>query len=75
VAKIRLAYNATPEIVRKKLQKEAQIERIGGREIEQKRREWKGTSSAFEEYKRWQLERKKGQWHAQEYLPWLLYGQ
>ncbi|KAL3077272.1 hypothetical protein niasHS_013261 [Heterodera schachtii] len=42
VAKVRLAYNATPQIEAKKAQKEAQIERTALRELEGKRRtdEW-----------------------------------
>lgn len=76
VAKIRLAYNATPDIERKKAQKEAQIERVALREIEQRKNGWdeRRRGGSFDEFQRWYVEQKKGNWHRDLYLPWLLYG-
>uniref|UniRef100_A0A183BZJ0 Helicase n=1 Tax=Globodera pallida TaxID=36090 RepID=A0A183BZJ0_GLOPA len=59
VAKVRLAYNATPEIEAKRAQKEAQIERTEGDD--------------FANFTQWAIEQRKGNWHKSEYLPWLLY--
>uniref|UniRef100_A0A914MZ41 DUF7753 domain-containing protein n=1 Tax=Meloidogyne incognita TaxID=6306 RepID=A0A914MZ41_MELIC len=72
VTKIRLAFNATPEIERKKAIKEAQIERNSLREFEQKIKNV-DSNIPFNEVKIWYIEQQKNIWHKNDYLPWLLY--
>ncbi|CAK5041136.1 unnamed protein product [Meloidogyne enterolobii] len=71
--KIRLAFNATPEIERKKAIKEAQIERNSLREFEQKIKNV-DNNIPFDQVKNWYIEQQKNTWHKNDYLPWLLYG-
>ncbi|CAK5084826.1 unnamed protein product [Meloidogyne enterolobii] len=71
--KIRLAFNATPEIERKKAIKEAQIERNSLREFEQKIKNV-DSNIPFDQVKNWYIEQQKNIWHKNDYLPWLLYG-
>jgi hypothetical protein len=74
---VRLAYNASVEVLRKKALKEAQIERAVNREMDMRTSATKMHGSSPSEDARgrhWYAEQRKGQWHRDEYLPWLLYG-
>jgi hypothetical protein len=73
IAKIRLAYNATGSVQRKKDTKEAQIEKTVLRELEERRRTWDINRGQFEKFQQWYIEYRKNIWHREEYLPWLLY--
>lgn len=73
IAKIRLAYNATRAIQRKKDVKEAQIEKMVKRELEERRQTWDINRGQFEKFQQWYETYRKNIWHREEYLPWLLY--
>ena len=63
VAKIRLAYNATNNIQRKKDTKEAQIEKTVLRELEERRKTWDINRGQFEKFQDWYIEYRKNIWH------------
>uniref|UniRef100_A0A915E551 DUF7753 domain-containing protein n=1 Tax=Ditylenchus dipsaci TaxID=166011 RepID=A0A915E551_9BILA len=73
VAKIRLAYNATKSIERKKALKESQIEKTVLNELEERRKTWDISKGQFEKFQQWYVDYRKNIWHREEYLPWLLY--
>ncbi|ETN78004.1 hypothetical protein RB195_017446 [Necator americanus] len=73
IAKIRLAFNATGNIERKRLLKEAQIEESVARELEERRRTWDVNNGQFDKFSQWYIEYRKNIWHKDDYLPWLLY--
>lgn len=63
VAKIRLAYNATRAIQRKKDVKEAQIEKMVKRELEERRQTWDINQGQFEKFQQWYENYRKNIWH------------
>ncbi|EYC07889.1 hypothetical protein Y032_0068g187 [Ancylostoma ceylanicum] len=73
IAKIRLAFNATGNIERKRMLKEAQIEESVARELEERRRTWDVNNGQFDKFSQWYIEYRKNIWHKDDYLPWLLY--
>ncbi|WKX95452.1 hypothetical protein Q1695_012144 [Nippostrongylus brasiliensis] len=73
IAKIRLAFNATGTIARKRLLKEAQIEETVAKELEERRRTWDVNNGQFDKFSQWYIEYRKNIWHKDDYLPWLLY--
>ncbi|PAV90122.1 hypothetical protein WR25_13326 [Diploscapter pachys] len=73
IAKIRLAFNATGAVERKKRVKEAQIEETVARELEERRRTWDVNNGQFDKFSQWYIEYRKNLWHKDDYLPWLVY--
>jgi len=73
IAKIRMAYNATAAIIKKRETKEAQIEKTVMKELEERKRTWDINRGQFEKFQQWYIEYRKNIWHREEYLPWLLY--
>ncbi|CAD6199943.1 unnamed protein product [Caenorhabditis auriculariae] len=73
IAKIRLAYNATGAVARKKQLKELQIEETVAKELEDRRRTWDVNNGQFEKFSQWYIDYRKNLWHKDDYLPWLLY--
>ncbi|PIO65526.1 hypothetical protein TELCIR_12796 [Teladorsagia circumcincta] len=73
IAKIRLAFNATGSVERKRLLKEAQIEETVAKELEERRRTWDVNNGQFDKFSQWYIEYRKNIWHKDDYLPWLLY--
>ncbi|KAI6183457.1 hypothetical protein M3Y97_00491200 [Aphelenchoides bicaudatus] len=73
VAKVRLAFNATGNIARKRALKEAQIERMVASELEERRNTWDINKGQFDKFQQWYVDYRKNIWHREEYLPWLLY--
>ncbi|VDM52145.1 unnamed protein product [Angiostrongylus costaricensis] len=83
IAKVRLAFNATGAIERKRLLKEAQIEDTVAKELEERRRTWDVNNGQFDKFSQWYIEYRKNIWHKyvlvihltyrDDYLPWLLY--
>ncbi|CAP27332.2 Protein CBG07012 [Caenorhabditis briggsae] len=73
IAKIRLAFNATGAILRKRQLKEEQIEETVAKELEERRRTWDVNNGQFDKFSQWYIEYRKNLWHKDDYLPWLLY--
>ncbi|CAJ0945765.1 unnamed protein product, partial [Mesorhabditis belari] len=73
IAKIRMAFNATGQIARKKAMKETQIEETVLRELEERRRTWDVNNGQFDKFRQWYIEYRKNIWHKEDYLPWLIY--
>ncbi|CAI5440804.1 unnamed protein product [Caenorhabditis angaria] len=73
IAKIRLAFNATGPVLRKRLLKESQIEETVAKELEERRRTWDVNNGQFDKFSQWYIEYRKNLWHKDDYLPWLLY--
>ncbi|EPB74792.1 hypothetical protein ANCCEY_06099 [Ancylostoma ceylanicum] len=63
IAKIRLAFNATGNIERKRMLKEAQIEESVARELEERRRTWDVNNGQFDKFSQWYIEYRKNIWH------------
>ncbi|VDM67409.1 unnamed protein product [Strongylus vulgaris] len=63
IAKIRLAFNATGNIERKRILKEAQIEESVARELEERRRTWDVNNGQFDKFSQWYIEYRKNIWH------------
>ncbi|CAJ0586607.1 unnamed protein product, partial [Mesorhabditis spiculigera] len=73
IAKIRLAFNATGAIAKKREQKEEQIQQTVLRELEERRRTWDVNNGQFDKFSQWYIEYRKNIWHKEDYLPWLIY--
>ncbi|KAI6232706.1 hypothetical protein M3Y99_00994500 [Aphelenchoides fujianensis] len=73
VAKVRLAFNATGSVAKKRELKESQIERMVERELEERKESWDINRGQFEKFRDWYINYRKNVWHREEYLPWLLY--
>ncbi|CAI4232740.1 unnamed protein product [Auanema sp. JU1783] len=73
IAKIRLAFNATGGVARKRQLKELQIEESVAKELEERRRTWDVNNGQFDKFSQWYTEYRKNIWHRDDYLPWLLY--
>uniref|UniRef100_A0A914WBG2 DUF7753 domain-containing protein n=1 Tax=Plectus sambesii TaxID=2011161 RepID=A0A914WBG2_9BILA len=73
VAKFKLAYNATGNVLSKRANKERQIEQTVLAELEERRRTWDVNNGQFEKFRDWYIEYRKNLWHKDDYLPWLLY--
>ncbi|PIO61257.1 hypothetical protein TELCIR_17227, partial [Teladorsagia circumcincta] len=63
IAKIRLAFNATGSVERKRLLKEAQIEETVAKELEERRRTWDVNNGQFDKFSQWYIEYRKNIWH------------
>ncbi|CAD5212456.1 unnamed protein product [Bursaphelenchus okinawaensis] len=73
VAKVRLAYNATGAIARKRDAKANQIKRMVERELAERKKSWDINRGQFEKFQQWYIDYRQNIWHREEYLPWLLY--
>uniref|UniRef100_A0A8R1DSR3 DUF7753 domain-containing protein n=2 Tax=Caenorhabditis japonica TaxID=281687 RepID=A0A8R1DSR3_CAEJA len=63
IAKIRLAFNATGSILRKRELKEEQIEATVAKELEERRRTWDVNNGQFDKFSQWYIEYRKNLWH------------
>ncbi|KAI6211687.1 hypothetical protein M3Y96_00460500 [Aphelenchoides besseyi] len=73
IAKIRMAFNATNQIEKKRKLKETQITRAVEDELAERKQSWDIARGQFEKFRDWYVNYRKNTWHREEYLPWLLY--